>query len=161
MLFRRGQSDLNVKGAFLHLLYDALASLGVVVAAVIIFYTGWLWVDPVVALLLVALMLFGTWGLFKKSVSLILDAVPHHIDIKQVRAALAAWPGVAAVHDLHVWSLSTQETALTAHLVMPSRSLCDEEYAAINEVLAKRFDIRHVTLQVERGVCEAGCHDHH
>lgn len=159
MLFRHDKGDLNVKGAFLHLIYDALISLGVVVAAVVAFYTHWLWLDPIIGLLIVLAMLWGTWGLFRKSMDLILDAVPHAIDIVEVKQCLASWSGVKEVHDLHVWSLSTTEIALTAHLLVPSRYLTDQEYWDINQVLADRFGIHHITLQVERGECDAHhCH---
>lgn len=160
LLFRHDGGDLNIKGAFLHLAYDALISLGVVIAAVIIFYTHWVWLDPIVGLLVVVTILWGTWGLFKKSMALILDAVPHNIKIQEVKNYLASWGGVNEIHDLHIWSLSTTETALTAHLVMPERYLKDQEYWEINAALEKRFGIGHVTLQVERGEHGEGDHQH-
>lgn len=151
LLFYKGQHDLNVKGAFLHLVYDALISFGVVLSAVLIFYTQWYWVDPIVGLLIVLTILWGAWGLFKKSMALILDAVPSSINIKEVKAYLSSWSGVEEVHDLHVWSLSTTEIALTAHLLVPDRYLLDQEYWDINQALEQRFGINHVTLQIERG----------
>ena len=157
LLFRHDHGDLNVKGAFLHLAYDALISLGVVVSAVAAYYTGWLWLDPVVGLLIVLTIFWGSWGLFRKSMDLILDAVPHAIDIQEVKNYLASWSGVEEVHDLHVWGLSTTETALTAHLCVPSRHLKDQEYWDMNAALSKRFGISHVTLQVERGEEGVSC----
>lgn len=150
--FLKGRDhDLNIKGAFLHLAADALIALGVVIAAVIVRFTAWWWLDPVVGLLIVLTILWGTWGLLRDSVNLILDAVPHTIDQASVRDYLSKISGVETVHDLHIWGLSTHETALTAHLIMPERSLTDQDFEAINEVLLHRFQINHVTIQVEKG----------
>ena len=145
-------SDLNLKGAYLHLAYDALISAGVVVAAIVIYFTGWLWVDPMVGLLIVFVILAGTWGLLRDSVSLILDAVPQGIDRKAVQRYLQGIAGVSQVHDLHIWAMSTYENCLTAHLVMPENTLWDSEdgYAAIGSSLKERFNIHHVTLQIEK-----------
>jgi cobalt-zinc-cadmium efflux system protein len=153
MLFMRGsREDLNQRGAFLHLAYDALISAGVVIAAVIVLYTGWQWVDPVMGLVIVVVILAGTWGLLRDSVNLILDAVPQGIELDEVRQYLASIDGVTEVHDLHVWALSTRETSLTAHLVMPQNSLWDsaDTYASISDHLRQHFSIHHVTLQVEK-----------
>lgn len=153
MLFVKGRkSDLNLKGAFLHLAYDALISAGVVVAAIIIYFTGWLWIDPMVGLLIVFVILAGTWGLLRDSVSLILDAVPQGIDRGAVHRFLQEITGVSQVHDLHIWAMSTYENCLTAHLVMPENTLWDSEdgYAAIGSSLKERFNIHHVTLQIEK-----------
>lgn len=150
--FLKGRDhDLNIKGAFLHLAADALIALGVVIVAVIVRFTAWWWLDPVVGLLIVLTILWGTWGLLRDSVNLILDAVPHTIDQASVRDYLSKISGVETVHDLHIWGLSTHETALTAHLIMPERSLTDQDFEAINEVLLHRFRINHVTIQVEKG----------
>jgi cobalt-zinc-cadmium efflux system protein len=152
MLFMRGaHDDINIKGAYLHLLADALILVGVVISAIIIKYTNLFWIDPVVGLIIVLIVLWGTWGLLRDSLSLILDAVPHHIDHKGVKAYLSAYKGVTAVHDLHIWGLSTREVALTAHLVMPEIRMSDEDYKNINAHLHEVFKINHVTIQVESG----------
>jgi cobalt-zinc-cadmium efflux system protein len=153
MLFMRGsREDLNLRGAFLHLAYDALISAGVVIAAVIVLYTGWQWIDPVMGLVIVLVIVAGTWGLLRDSVNLILDAVPQGIALDEVRQYLASLDGVTNVHDLHVWALSTRETSLTAHLVMPANNLWDsaDTYASISDHLRQHFNIHHVTLQVEK-----------
>lgn len=158
LLFMRGaEHDLNIKGAFWHLLADMLLLIGVVLSALVIKYTAWMWVDPVVGLLIVAIVLWGTLGLLRDSVRLILDAVPHYIDQTGVRNYLTNLPDVEAVHDLHIWGLSTREVALTAHLVMPQKPLSDADYKKINQVLHERFKIDHVTLQVEKGSEDAPC----
>lgn len=158
LLFMKGaHDDLNIKGAFLHLLSDALISFGVVVGGILIIFTGWNWIDPIVGLLIVLIILWGTWGLLRDSVRLILDAIPHHIDEQGVEQFLKNISGVQAVHDLHIWGLSTKEIALTAHLVMPDRILSDEDYKKINITLKQEYRIDHVTLQVERGSKEFPC----
>ncbi len=158
LLFMRGaQDDLNIKGAFLHLLADALILVGVVLAAVVIRYTQWLWVDPVVGLIIVGIVIWGAFGLLRDSLHLILDAVPHYIDQAGVRAYFLSLPGVHAVHDLHIWGLSTREVALTAHLVMPKEKLTDADYKTINAVLHQQFKINHATIQVESGSMDDPC----
>src|SRR5262249_43203533 len=135
LLFMKGQEDLNVKSAFLHLLWDAIISFSVVIVGVIIWFTNWLWLDPLIGLLLVIAILAGSWELIRDSTNMILDAVPHHVDQKAVENYLKNLSGVELVHDLHIWGLSTQESALTAHLVMPDRFLSDHDYLQINEDL--------------------------
>lgn len=158
LLFMKGKNDdLNIKGAYLHLLYDALISVGVVVSGIVIYLTGWIRLDPIVGLLIVIAILMGTWGLLRNSVDLILGAVPHGIDQQKVRTYLEKIPGVVAVHDLHIWGLSTQENALTAHLVMPDGGLADADVVRINQDLKCHFQIHHVTLQVEKGQVEDPC----
>lgn len=158
LLFMRGAAhDLNIRGAFWHLLADALISVGVVISAIIVYYTGWLWIDPAAGLVIILIVLWGTWGLLRDSLRLMLDAVPHYVDFHAVRDYLAAYPGVKAIHDLHIWGLSTREVALTAHLVMPDQGLSDADYKAINTVLHDRFHVNHVTLQVEAGSDEHPC----
>lgn len=157
LLFTRGQEDLNIKAAFLHLAYDALISVGVVIAGFAIYFTGWLQLDPIVALVIVVLILYSTWDLLKSSINLILDAVPANVDHAKVLAYLQSLEGVTAVHDLHIWGLSTRETALTAHLVIPERNLSDEDYHQINHILEHDFKIKHTTLQVERGTHSDPC----
>lgn len=158
LLFMRGaKDDINIKGAFLHLMADALILVGVVVSAIIIHYTQWHWLDPVVGLIIVMIVLWGTWGLLRDSVILILDAIPHYIDHIGVKTYLNNLAGVKAVHDLHIWGLSTREVALTAHLIMPDAPLSDADYKKINEVLHTQFKISHVTIQVESGSEEDPC----
>lgn len=158
LLFRQGQHDMNVKAAFLHLMFDALISAGVVVAAIAVYFTGWYWLDPLVGLLIMAAIISGTWQLFKRSTDLMLDAVPDQVKIKQVQEYLQAWPDVREVHDLHIWGLSTTEVALTAHLIIPTRYFDDNEYLLLAQSLQNEFGIGHVTIQVERGtMCKTSC----
>jgi cobalt-zinc-cadmium efflux system protein len=152
LMFMSGRKgDLNIRGAFLHMTTDALVSLGVVLTGVAMFVTGWLWLDPFVSLVIVALIVYGTWGLLRDSANLALDAVPEGIDMKGVREYLAGLPTCIDVHDLHVWGMSTTETALTAHVVM-AQAICDDALLAkaANE-LHHKFGIEHTTLQVEFG----------
>jgi cobalt-zinc-cadmium efflux system protein len=145
------ENDLNVRGAFVHMLGDAAASAGVVVAGLVIGVTGWLWLDPVVSLLLVALITMGSWGLLRDSFNLALDAVPSGIDPDAVRDYLTSMAGVAEVHDLHIWGLSTTQVALTAHLVVPDVGNNDRLLADACGVLRERFHIDHATIQLEHG----------
>jgi len=149
LLFMRDQhADLNARGAYLHMLADAAVSVGVVVAGGVIWLTGWAVVDPLVSLVIVAVILIGTWGLLKDSLNLALDAAPAGVDVEAVRSALLDLPGVGAVHDLHVWGLSTTETALTAHLVH-HRSDPAALLAEAQTLARSRFNIGHTTLQLE------------
>ncbi|WP_369025873.1 cation diffusion facilitator family transporter [Qipengyuania sp. RANM35] len=159
LLFLKGRhDDLNIRGAFLHMAADALVSLGVVIAGIAIIITGAHWIDPLVSLLIVAVIAWGAWGLLKDSVAMSLLAVPKGISEKQVRAYLAGLPGVHAVHDLHIWPMSTTETALTAHLVMPDGHPGDKFLRDIQHELEHHHRIGHATIQVEttRG-CALGC----
>ncbi len=152
LLFARGrEKDINRRGAYLHMMADAAVSGGVVVGALLIRLTGWYWVDPAFGLLIAGVILAGTWGLLRDASNLAMDAVPAGIEPDEVAAWLAAQPGVAEVHDLHIWALSTTETALTAHLVRPGATLDDGFLAGIQETLRDRFGIGHATLQVEAG----------
>lgn len=157
LLFRHGGDDLNISTAFWHLLTDMLLLVGVVISAVVIKYTNWHWLDPIVGLIIVGIVLWGTMGLLQNSVRLILDAVPHYIDQSGVETYLSQIPGVTAVHDLHIWGLSTREVALTAHLVMPEQKLTDADYNRINKELHEKFRIDHATLQVESGSVDDAC----
>ncbi len=157
-LFARGaKGDLNIRGAFIHMASDAAISAGVVVAALVTLYTGWLWLDPVVSLAIVVLIVVGTWGLLRESMRLALDAVPAGVDQAGVAAYLAALPGVAQVHDLHIWSMSTTEVALTAHLVRPDCGVDDGLSAKIAHDLDHDFGIAHVTIQCEAAAQHDGC----
>jgi cobalt-zinc-cadmium efflux system protein len=156
MLFVAGRKeDLNIRGAFLHMAADAGISLGVAVAGAIILYTGQAWIDPVVSLLVAAVILVSTWSLLKDSVDLAIDAVPSGIDLEAVEAYLNRLPGVEGTHDLHIWGLSTTEAALTAHLVKPDARNDDALIEQASRELRDRFGINHVTLQWERG--EVNC----
>ena len=150
LLFMSGRkSDLNIRGAFLHMIADAFVSLGVLITGVGIIYTGWLWLDPVVSIVVSGVIVVGTWGLLRDSVRMALDAVPEGIDVGEVQKYLEALAGVTEVHDLHVWAMSTTETALTAHLVMPGGHPGDWFVARLCEDLRAKFRIVHVTVQVE------------
>src|SRR5215471_18551963 len=150
LLLMGGQAgDLNIRGAFLHLLGDAMVSVGVVVAGGLILLTGWHWIDPAASLAISAVIIWGTWGLLRNAVDLSLNAVPHGIDPDAVRAFLEALPGVARIHDLHIWAMSTTETALTVHLVMPNGSAGDAFLRQLSQQLHSKFAIDHPTFQVE------------
>lgn len=141
--------DVNARGAFLHMLGDAGVSAAVIAGGFALWLTGALWIDPLISIGVVALILWGGWGLMRESLDLALDAAPRDIDVGAVRALLAAQPGVVAVHDLHVWAMSAQTRALTAHLVRPEGS-DDAFLATVSDAIAERFRISHVTLQIER-----------
>jgi cobalt-zinc-cadmium efflux system protein len=160
LLFARGRkSDINVRGAFLHMAADALVSLGVVIAGAVILWTGAWWVDPAVSLLIVLVIGAGTWGLLKDSVKMALLAVPDSIPEGQVRAYLEGLSGVTAVHDLHIWPMSSTEIALTAHLVMPGGHRGDAFLHQVGEELEHRFHIGHATVQIETGAHADHCVD--
>lgn len=150
LLFMRGQKeDLNIRGAFLHMAADAAVSVGVVVAGLLIGWTGYYWIDPVVSFIIVIVIIWSTWKLFTESLKLALDAVPGNVDQQAVRTYLCGLEGVEHVHDLHIWALGTTKTALTAHLVMPGGG-SDELLVKIRNHLASEHGIDHVTIQVER-----------
>jgi cobalt-zinc-cadmium efflux system protein len=151
LFMRGGKEDLNIRGAFLHMAADAAVSLAVVIGAFAMMATGFLWIDPALSLLIVLVILFGTWGLLRDSVDLALDAVPQGIDPEAVRAWLCAQPGVTEVHDLHIWAMSTTETALTVHVTRPANADPDRFLRETCEGLASCFGIHHPTLQVECG----------
>ena len=150
MLFVRGQHDLNIRGAFLHMAADAGVSIAVIFAGLVILLTGQQWVDPVMSLAVAVVIIWGSIGLFKESVWMSLAGVPAGIDVDQVEAALAEIDGLEAVHDLHVWPLSTTETALTAHIVTAHADYPDALLARARTMLHDRFYIEHSTIQVER-----------
>src|SRR5215208_207592 len=156
--FMRGREhDLNIRGAYLHMLGDAAASAGVVVAGLLIGATGLLWIDPLVSLLLAALITWSTWGLARDSVNLALDAVPAGIDPHEVDTMLRSLEGVVEVHDLHIWGMSTTDVALTAHLIRPCHGGEDALLANATRQLRERFGIAHATLQVEQGLAIHPC----
>ena len=156
LLFMSGRkSDLNIRGAFLHMAADAIVSLGVLLAGIGIVYTGWLWLDPVTSLVISVVIVAGTRGLLRDSVRLALHAVPEGIEAERVRDYLAGVPGVLDVHDLHIWGMSTTDTALTAHLVMPHGYPGDSVLAGVTERLRHQFNICHATIQVETDASHA------
>ena len=151
LMFMRGRhGDLNIRGAFLHMAADAAVSLGVVAAACVILLTGWQWLDPAISLSIAAIVLVSGWGLARDSVNLALDGVPKGIELSGVRDYLDGLEGVTEVHDLHIWAMSTNETALTAHLVRPG-GYEDSFLHGVCEQLSHRFNIQHATLQIEAG----------
>lgn len=157
-LFMSGaHGDLNIRGDFLHMASDALVSLGVVIAGALYVWKGWAWLDPVISLAIAVLVVIGTWGLLTHSLHLAFDGVPHSVNLPEVRAHLAALPGVSEVHDLHVWAMGSVEVALTAHLVMPAGHPGDAYLSQVAEGLHETFDIAHATLQVEIGDSDRPC----
>jgi cobalt-zinc-cadmium efflux system protein len=152
LMFMAGRKhDLNVGGAFLHMASDAAVSLAVVAIGLGIYLTGWLWLDPAISILIGAVIVWGTWGLLRESLNLAMDAVPASIDSHAVEAYLARLPGVVAVHDLHIWAMSTTEVALTVHLVMQQLPPDDNFLGDVCFALRNRFGIGHVTIQLEHG----------
>lgn len=159
LLFARGRhGDLNIRGAYLHMLADALVSAAVVFAGALIWWTGLPWIDPLTSLVVVAVILLSTWGLLKDAIAMALAGVPPGIDAAAVAAALRQLPGVVRVHDLHIWAMSTTEVAMTAHLVMPDGHPGDSFLEAVQERLHHDHGIGHATVQIERG--EISCERH-
>ena len=158
VMFMSGRKDdLNIKGAFLHMVGDAGISVGVVIGAALVSVTGWLWLDPAISVAIALAVLWSSWGLARDSVNLALDAIPRDIDHEAVQAYLRGLPGVSEVHDLHIWAMSTTESALTAHLVRPGAGLDDQMLHETCRQLELRFKIKHATLQIEAGNTELVC----
>ena len=159
LLFMRGrESDLNIRGAFLHMAADALVSLGVVIGGALYLWKGWGWIDPVMSLAIAVVIVVGTWNLFRQSLHLLFDGVPEDIDLGEVRKLLLGLPGVVEVHDLHVWAMGTSQNALTAHLVL--RDEAADPHAILQEAesaLHTHFELRHVTLQLEPPTYAPSC----
>ena len=159
LMFMRGrEGDLNIRGAFLHMAADALVSLGVVIGGALYLWQGWTWLDPVMSLAIAVIIVVGTWSLFSQSLHLLFDGVPAGIDLAEVRQELLELPGVADVHDLHVWAMGTSQIALTAHLVLDGGAIDQGGLLhAAEHALEEHFGIAHVTLQLETGAYAAQC----
>jgi cobalt-zinc-cadmium efflux system protein len=157
LFLRGGRKDLNMRGVYLHMAGDAAVSLAVAVAGGIVLYTGWNWLDPALTLIVSAVILWASWDLLRQSLGLALQAVPAGIETARVRELLAGLPGVAEVHDLHIWAMSTSETALTAHLVIPAGHPGDAFLRDACGALEQRFGIHHATLQIEVASNGAAC----
>ncbi len=158
LLFLRGaHGDLNIRGAYLHMAADALVSLGVVLGGALVLWQGWTWVDPVISLLIAAVIVAGTWGLLRQSVHLLFDGVPEGIDLAAVRRSLLALPGVAGLHDLHVWAMGSTENAATAHLVLADQADAGAVLQAATRALQEGYAIGHATLQLETADFAAQC----
>lgn len=169
LLMRGSKGDLNIRGAYLHMVADTAVSFAVVITGLVIFYTQWYLIDPIMSLLIVFVILIGVWGLLRDSLRLALNAVPKHIDVPAINDYLCQLKGVADIHDLHIWGLSTTESALTVHLVMPDGHPGDAFMDEIVHTLEDRYDIHHSTLQIELGTTHHSCtlsgikpaHTHH
>jgi cobalt-zinc-cadmium efflux system protein len=163
MLFIRGQKeDINIRGAYLHMMADAGVSAGVVLGGILMYFTGLNWVDPVLSLLIVALIFWTTWGLLSEAVRMSLAGVPRGIDAEEVLAFLSKLEGVEAVHDLHIWPMSTSETAMTAHLVVPHGHPGKGFLADVQKAMKEQYAIHHVTIQLEledeeAELCQTDC----
>ena len=159
MLHAGSHGDLNRRSAYIHMLSDAAVSGGVLLSGLLIVFTGWSLLDPLVSLVIVAVILASTWRLLRDSLTLSLDGVPASVNSSAVMSYLADQRGVTDVHDLHIWALSTTSVALTAHLVVPDRGAEDALLTSLTPNLKRRFRIQHATLQIERDRCEHGCED--
>lgn len=163
MLFIRGQKeDINIRGAFLHMMADAGVSAGVVLGGIVIYFTGMNWIDPLLSLLIVGLIFWSTWGLLSEAVRMSLAGVPRDIDVEEVYRFLASLPNVEAVHDLHIWPMSTSETAMTAHLVLPQGHPGKGFLANVQKKMKEHFAIHHITIQIEledeeADLCQTDC----
>lgn len=157
-LFVKGsKSDLNIRGAYLHMAADTAVSLGVAAAGTAMIFTDWYWLDPVISLAIVTVIVISTWGLLRESIQLALSAVPAHIDVAAMETYLRQCHGVTDIHDLHIWGMSTTESALTVHLVMPDGYPGDAFIDDIVQTLKERFSVHHCTLQVEQGTTNHSC----
>jgi cobalt-zinc-cadmium efflux system protein len=158
LLFMRGKDkDLNLRGAYMHMAADALVSLGVVIAGIIMYYTHYFWLDSVLSLGIVFVIVYGTWGLLRESLRLSMNGVPSEINLDKIRAFFQKQPGITDVHDLHVWAMSTTENALTVHLVMPAGLPDHAFYKSIREELKHHYGIGHSTIQIEQGKTTEAC----
>jgi len=157
LMFLKGQKDdLNIKGAFLHMAADAGVSLGVVISGLLIVKTGLQWIDPIMSFIIILVILWGTWKLFSESISLALDAVPKNIDLEEVKASILNHDEVEAIHDLHIWAMSTSENALSAHLIAPHANQ-DKLLNDIQNIVSKQYSITHLTIQIEKDNAQLNC----
>lgn len=152
-------NDLNVKGAFLHMLADGLVSVAVVIGGIVIYFTQWQLIDPLLSLLIIVVIAISSWGLVKDSFNLSVDAVPNNIDIESIKQYLLNLPDVKEIHDLHVWAMSTTEVALTAHLLRNSSDIDDELLHNAAKDLQEQYGVHHSTIQIENGHCQLHCQD--
>ena len=163
LFFSSQQDDLNIKAAFIHMAADAGVSLGVVIAGIAIMFTGLLWIDPAISLLIVVVIVISTWSVFRDSFNLAMDGVPKGIDIEEVRNFILKQDGIIEIHDLHIWAMSTTQVALTAHLVRDSCAIDDDFLHRLSTELEERFNIIHPTIQIESGklahLCDQAHHD--
>lgn len=157
LFIKSKEDDLNVKGAFLHMLVDGLVSVAVVISGAVIYFTDWGLIDPLLSLLIVIAIGLSSWGLLRDSFGLAVDAVPTHIDIVAVKQYLLAQDGVSAIHDLHVWAISTTQVALSAHIVRDHVEIDDAFLEQLTTALKQQFKIEHSTIQVENGACQQDC----
>lgn len=157
LMFLKGQKDdLNIKGAFLHMAADAGVSLGVVISGLLILKTGLQWIDPIMSFIIILVILWGTWKLFTESISLALDAVPKNIDLEEVKASILNHDEVEAIHDLHIWAMSTSENSLSAHLIAPYANQ-DKLLNDIQNIVSKQYSITHLTIQIEKDNSQLNC----
>jgi len=157
LFFMKGQHDLTIRSAFLHLAYDSLISLGVLLGAVLIYFTHWYWLDPLLGIGIMAMILTGTLSLLKSTFRLVMDGVPPGLDVGNIKKVLSEKPYVIGVHDLHVWALSTKENILTAHIQVRPEALSMKSTQELSLLIEENFNIHHVTLQLEEANCEKGC----
>jgi cobalt-zinc-cadmium efflux system protein len=157
LLMKGSKGDLNIRSAYLHMAADTAVSLAVVIAGIAMLYTGWYWLDPAISLVIVVVIVIGTWGLLRESLQLALSAVPAQIDAPAINAYLNQLEGVTDTHDLHIWGLSTTENALTVHLVMPGGHPGDAFMDECVLTLQERFSVHHSTLQIELGTTDHAC----
>ncbi|WP_339742902.1 cation diffusion facilitator family transporter [uncultured Rubinisphaera sp.] len=160
LLFMKGHDDLNVRGAYLHMAADAGVSVGVVIGGIVIMFTGWSMIDPILSLIIAAFIFWGTWGLLTESVNLAMQAVPKQIDSQAVAKFLSSTDGVTGIHDLHIWAMSTTEIALTAHLVRPEHHQEDAFLHNLGHELESKFGIHHTTIQIEHSHNNKACSQH-
>ena len=159
LFIKQKDHDLNIKGAFLHLFADGLVSLAVVAGGLIIYFTGWVIVDPILSILIILTIAFSSWALLKDSFNLSIDAVPRDIDAEKVRVYLLGLPGVTEIHDLHIWAMSTTQVAMTAHILREANSLDDDFLHQTTRELKNKFGIHHTTIQIENGHCQLNCQE--
>ena len=157
LFMKDSKGDLNIRGAYLHMATDAAVSLGVVITGMVMLYTGWYWLDPLISLIIIAVIVVGTWGLLRESVQLALSAVPANIEVAKIDAFLRQCTGVTDIHDLHIWGMSTTENALTVHLVIPDGYPGDSYMDNIMQTLKDQFAVHHSTLQIELGTTKHAC----